>query len=663
MDKQKTGGTAKFRATVTILGIWVLGAMVLWSSGCNRTEYGQFSPQDEGLFLAGVRPASGDSARLLRNAHYLKLMGRPEMALKELEAARQQDPHNLRVLDTLARTYEERGDFIQAQKIYQEALALDGSNQALNNNLCFSYYLTGQWEKAESCFRQALAKNPQNITVRNNLGLLLCRSGRQEEARRLWQEAEGEIAAQKKMQQVMVALGLGDPAHYAQRPQPAPSPSPSPAASTPVKKPLTTAKATLPAASPPPPPESAAPASKAREPEKLATKPVPAAVQRDKKPAPPATVLRPTPQPARELTVAAKAESAPAAPKAQAKPAPVAVPAKPAPKVLAAAQPQTAPQPAPPKQAAEPEKKPVPATTPPPQPKQLKPRLAKESAPVTTGKPEKTAKFAKPGIELLNGSGAKNMARKTRTRLSGEGFKVVSIGNYRDFGADQTVIYYRPGAEDAARDLSTQFFPNSRLETGEKFAKNADIKVLLGKDLLAPPALAREPAPLAEKIAAETAPSQAELKPAALSTADSPSAATAQTPASPPLLAPAAAEAKPEVQANTPRPYLTAAELGNTAIDLRNGSGAKNLAHKARSMLSQEGFYVAHIGNHWDFGAEKTVIYYRPDAEKVARNLGNRFFPHCQLEQSARLPKGMAVKVLLGKDLLQRDDVMANLSN
>ena len=80
-------------------------------------------------------------------------------------------------------------------------------------------------------------------------------------------------------------------------------------------------------------------------------------------------------------------------------------------------------------------------------------------------------------------------------------------------------------------------------------------------------------------------------------------------------------------------------------------------------MLSQEGFYVAHIGNHWDFGAEKTVIYYRPDAEKVARNLGNRFFPHCQLEQSARLPKGMAVKVLLGKDLLQRDDVMANLSN
>src|SRR4030042_1644299 len=255
--------------------------MVLWSSGVNRTEYGQFSPQEEGLFLAGVRPASGDSARLLRNAHYLKLMGRPEMALKELEAARQQDPHNLRVLDTLARTYEERGDFIQAQKIYQEALALDGSNQALNNNLCFSYYLTGQWEKAESCFRQALAKNPQNITVRNNLGLLLCRRGRQEEARRLWQEAEGEIAAQKKMQQVMVALGLGDPAHYAQRPQPSPSPSPSPAASTPVKKPLTTAKATLPAASPPPPPESAAPASKGPEPQKLATKAVPAAVQRE----------------------------------------------------------------------------------------------------------------------------------------------------------------------------------------------------------------------------------------------------------------------------------------------------------------------------------------------------------------------------------------------
>lgn len=661
MARQRTGGTAKFRATVTILGIWILGAMVLWSSGCNRTEYGQFSSHGEGLFWAGVRPASGDSARLLRNAHYLKLMGRQEMALKELEAARQQDPHNLRVLDTLARTYEERGDFIQAQKIYQEALALDGSNQALNNNLCFSYYLTGQWEKAESCFRQALAKNPQNITVRNNLGLLLCRRGRQEEARRLWQEAEGEIAAQKKMQQVMVALGLGEPAHYAQRPQPAPAP----AASTPVKKPLTTAKAPVPAASPPPPPKSAATAAKARKLEKLATKPVPAAVRPDKKPAPPATARKPAPQPDRELTVAAKAGSAPAAPKAQAKSAPVAVPAKPAPQVLAAAQPQTTPQPAPPKQAAGPEKKPVPATTPPPSSKQLKPRLARASgpAPVTVEKPEKTAKFAKPGIELLNGSGAKHMARKTRTRLSGEGFKVVSIGNYRDLGADQTVIYYRPGAEDAARDLSAKFFPNSRLETGKKFARNADIKVLLGKDLLAPPAVAREPAPLAEKIAAGTAPSQTELKPAAASTAASASAAAAQTPASPSLPAPAAAEANPEAQDSTDRPYLTAAELGNTAIDIRNGSGAKNMAHKARSMLSQEGFYVAHIGNHWDFGAEKTVIYYRPDAEKVARNLGDRFFPHSQLEQSAKLPKGVAVKVLLGKDLLQRDDLMANLSN
>jgi len=80
-------------------------------------------------------------------------------------------------------------------------------------------------------------------------------------------------------------------------------------------------------------------------------------------------------------------------------------------------------------------------------------------------------------------------------------------------------------------------------------------------------------------------------------------------------------------------------------------------------MLSQEGFNVVHIGNHIDFGAEKTIIFYRPGAEKIARNLSSRFFSNSAIEQSAKLPGDVAVKVLLGKDLLQRTDVMAKLSD
>jgi Tfp pilus assembly protein PilF len=636
VDNQRTGGTAKFRTAAVIFGIWVLGVMVLCSSGCNRAEYGQFPANGDSLF-GGVKPVPGDTARLLRNAHYLKLMGRPDMALKELEAARQQDPQNLRVLDTLAQAYEEMGEFTLAQKIYQAALALDDSNQALNNNLCFSYYLTGQWEKAESCFRQALRKNPQNIAARNNLGLLLCRQGRQEEALRLWRDAEGEIAARKKMQQVMVALGPGIPSNYAQHPQ---APAPMPVASAPAPKP-------------------APPAAQAREPQKLAAKPAPPALKPYMQIAPPAAARKVAPPPARVKTQAAKTGSASTSPKTIAKPGP---------KSLAAAQPQTKSQPAPPKQTADTKKKPVPAAAPTPLPKQLKPRLARAAAPVPVAseepaKPAKMAKATKIRIELLNGSGAKNLARQTRTRISGEGFKVVSIGNYRDFGADQTVIYYRPEAEKAARDLSAKFFPKSRLEIGDKFAKNADLKVLLGKDLLTPKTAAKEPAPLAEKIAALTTSKQAEPKAAAPAARSASSAAPAKTTAPPATAAPPAAPAKVAVPAETHPAYLTAEELGNTAIDIRNGTWAKNLAHQARSMLSQEGFYVSHIGNHWDFGAEQTIIYYHPDAQRVARKLRSQFFPHCRLEQSTRIKGGADVKVLLGKDLLQQADVMAKLSD
>ena len=99
----------------------------------------------------------------------------------------------------------------------------------------------------------------------------------------------------------------------------------------------------------------------------------------------------------------------------------------------------------------------------------------------------------------------------------------------------------------------------------------------------------------------------------------------------------------------------------DTAIEIRNGTWTKNLAHKTRSLLLQEGFTVAKIGNHVDFGAAKTIIYYRPGAEKVARAVGATVFPPAGLEPSLKLKKGMDIKILLGADLLQRPLLMARL--
>ena len=107
--------------------------------------------------------------------------------------------------------------------------------------------------------------------------------------------------------------------------------------------------------------------------------------------------------------------------------------------------------------------------------------------------------------------------------------------------------------------------------------------------------------------------------------------------------------------------YLTCAELVCTSIEVRNGTRTKDLARHTRSRLSQEGFTVAKIGNHVDFGVTQTTIYYRPGAERVARVMASAFFPGAGLEQTQALKKGMDVKILLGADLLQRPQLMARL--
>jgi len=695
VTKQRIGGAAKFRALAAGWGIGFIIAVSVLGAGCNHasSEHSQLSDNADGVILAGIRAPAGDTNRLLHNAHYLKLMGRPELAFRELEAACHQDPANVRVLNALALACDEMGDFTRAQKIYQQALRLDDSNQALNNNLCFSYYLSGQWDKAESCYRQALSKNSQNIMARNNLGLLLCRLGRSEEALRLWREAEGEIAAQKKMQQVTVALGLGDSPRYAQLPEAAPAASAPPAQAAPPLPEAAPAAAAPPVKTSAPLPEAAPaaipakvdvpktpeprpqlptpPPAKPRESVKVAAAGSPAATAADKnqdlviaeKPAPPAPKKQVAAPPVPELLAApaplAKADSGDIkvkpvamAPKPPAKSGPSPAQDRPASPAPAAPAPKAPSPPAPPKQAVNLMQKPAPAaaTPPPAKPGKIKEAAAPAPVKLTLEQMEKSS------IAIANASGGSDLGRQMWKMLTDEGFKVVSTFNHREFRADDTVIYYRPGSEGMARALNAKYFPKSRLEIGDNFARGADIKILLGTDGEEPGALADKSAVMADKIAAGPAPAPREAKAV--------TAAAAPAEVAPQIKAPApSAAADPAKIAAPNAKHLTIAELETMAVEIRNGTPAPDLARKTRAMLSEEGFNVARIGNHIDWGAEKTIIYYRSGAEKLAHNLSARFFGNSATEQSASLPADVAVKVLLGKDLIQRPEVMAKLND
>jgi hypothetical protein len=374
----------------------------------------------------------------------------------------------------------------RAQQIYLEALALAPDNPALHNNLCFSYYQAGNWSQAETCFRQTITRQPNNQAARNNLGLVLCRQGRQEEARRLWQEAEGEAIAAENLSKALAALGIAEETRYAQaiqpqaagrlssrhsppggshgndpvtattrwRPLQAPAPSVNPAIETATRAPV-------------PPPEAAA--------DKLAATLPLKRLASDSR-----AGEIPAPQ-----TV--EVQAGPAAPPAQ-QPAPGLVapdpPAQSLPprREMAAAPPLSPPRdpvtPASPVQAAS---QPVQADQPNPEEAAGKTALAK---PQGTPRSFITAReLMETNIAILNGNGIHNLAHDTRSRLHLEGYNVMAINNFRDFGVNRTVIYYQPEAERVATSLTKKFFPGAELKAMPLRADSIDVKVVLGHDL------------------------------------------------------------------------------------------------------------------------------------------------------------------------------------
>ncbi len=418
-------GSATLLVTTTFTG------MLLLSAGCNTWRSG-YPAQ------ISIRPAASETSRLLRNAHYYKLMGRPEAALKEMEEAHLADPNNLKIADALAQNYQQLGQFQRAQEIYQEFLAHHGSNCALQNNLCFSFYLQGNLTKAESCFKEALERDPGNAAARNNLGLLWCRQGKLAEAQRLWEEAEGVAGGQARMNQALAFLGMEAPTNYAKLPEA--KLQHSRAVSAP--KPTTPATAAYPAQP------------------KLAAAPAPVEVSDS------------TPPPM-------------IAPKVEQK-----VAAKPVPQSQAAAPRQPAASQIPPS-AAKATKTNAPTTgkvlSPAPNGNPSRPELKEADRPGPPSPPLTALERETTDIEVRNGNGTKNLARQSADLLYQEVFNVTKIGDHTDFGAESTVIYCRPGAERVAQGLKWQIFPKARIEESSKLKDGVAIKILLGHDLLDQP--------------------------------------------------------------------------------------------------------------------------------------------------------------------------------
>lgn len=248
--------------------ITILLGFLLLTGGCSRAVAPLAHDQEQ--FFAQVTAADPIAERALKYAKYYSIAGRYDLAVAELEAPLQKEPHNNRLLNALGSLYDQMGHYRQAQEAYLKILARDADNPLALNNLGYSHYLAGNLTQAEKILQELLAKHPENTVARNNLGLIWCRQGRQQEALALWEEKDGPMKAQTKLQQVLAFLRggsvMGSVKPASQIAAVPPQPSPAPAGEAP-GKPAATAP-TLPshplaAAPPPKEPQHTAPVAKA----------------------------------------------------------------------------------------------------------------------------------------------------------------------------------------------------------------------------------------------------------------------------------------------------------------------------------------------------------------------------------------------------------------
>ncbi len=347
----------------------------------------------------------------------------------------------------------------------------------------------------------------------------------------------------------------------------------------------------------------------------------------------------------------------PAQPELAKAPAPIKAPIPP-PAVAPKAEQKLAAKPAPPPQAAAPQPPAAPTmpaatakaltakasttgqvSSPAPAAQPSRPKLKAADHPTPPSPPLTALERATTGIEVRNGTWTRNLAHESRSLLSQEGFNVTEIGNHIDFGAESTVIYYRPGAERVARGLNWEIFPKAKIAASSNLKAGVAIKILLGRDLMEQPLTMARLAAAASGVSPSAAPmTKPAPQPRPEAAKEPPAPVTQAAPAK-------SAPVKPQIQANLTAPatpkmaprapgataasggVLTAGDLINTPIEIRNGTRARNLAHQTRSRLSLEGFTVGIIGNHIDFGAEYTEIFYLPCGRKGGPGLEFRDLP------------------------------------
>ncbi|MGE5577955.1 MAG: tetratricopeptide repeat protein [Syntrophothermus sp.] len=125
----------------------------------------QFQPKDS---LAGEHLQAGEE---------LLARGEWEEAQKKFEEALALDATNPVIYNKIGVTFAKRKIFAEAKEYFEKALALDPGFATAYNNLGNIYNEQKLFEEAVAAYKQALAINPDHASANHNLGVVYKRMG------------------------------------------------------------------------------------------------------------------------------------------------------------------------------------------------------------------------------------------------------------------------------------------------------------------------------------------------------------------------------------------------------------------------------------------------------------------------------------------------------
>jgi len=161
-----------------LIGSFSFFTMTSCSTQVNLLSWGPFSEPQEiqssyhgkiSQFVSKVRPRPGnpDSHYLL--AGYYQQGGQHWEAIAEFEKVISIDPKYIKAYNGMGVSYDLLGEFGNALLSYETAISLDPAQAYLYNNLGYSWLMQGNPARAIAAFQKAIFLDPQELRFHNNL--------------------------------------------------------------------------------------------------------------------------------------------------------------------------------------------------------------------------------------------------------------------------------------------------------------------------------------------------------------------------------------------------------------------------------------------------------------------------------------------------------------